>query len=442
MSGPSKPDCEQIVDVIADPFVVIDRDFRVVLANRAYREHYGVAAEQVIGRLCHEISHHSPLPCSAIGENCPLETVLRHKRPAQVVHVHYRDGREECVRLDARPMLGDDGEVRFVGETISRVALAQAHDDSLLVGRSQPLLRMVSLLQRVAPTQTTVLLLGESGSGKERVAKYLHRYSNRAQGPFVVVDCGALGESLIESELFGHEKGAFTGASQRTKGLFEAAQGGTLFIDEIGDLSLALQTRLLRVLETGTVRRIGGTGYLKVDVRVVAATHRDIRQMIDGGLFREDLYYRLNAFPITVAPLRERKDDIPMLAEHFLSQTEDGERHLPLSPEVIERLLSGDYPGNVRELRNVIERAAILACDDGLRPEHVVFDEPRRSGAMPRVPPRREVAAHERAPDRPSEDALALALQQCHGHRGRAAALLGISERTLYRRLRGRDLIN
>ncbi len=435
MADDSKPSCEQIIDVLVDPFVVIDRDFRIVAANRAYRERYGVGPDGVVGRRCHEVSHHSPVPCSRNGEHCPHEEVFRHKRPTQAMHVHFdRDGAEEAVQLHASPVFGDDGEVRYVGETIFRVAPPQDGDDARLIGRSPPLLRMTSLLQRVAPTQTTVLLLGESGVGKEQVARYLHHYSSRAHGPFVVIDCAALGENLIESELFGHEKGSFTGASQRTKGLFEAAHGGTLFIDEIGELPLPLQARLLRALETGTIRRVGGTGYVKVDVRIIAATNRDMRQMAADGLFRQDLYYRLSAFPITVPPLRERKDDIARLAEHFLSRMEDADRHLPLSPDVIEALLACDYPGNVRELRNVVERAAILACDDALSPIHVVFDEPRRPSApasrrSTALPPQYRTA-------RATDDAIAQALRQCDGHRGCAAALLGISERTLYRRLR------
>lgn len=438
MAQPARPSCEQLVDIIAEPFVIIDRNYRIVAANRAYRTHYGVSAREVVGRLCHEVSHHSARPCSETGERCPLEEVFRQGRTVQVMHRHFdRDGREEAVLLQASPVLDDAGEVCFVGETIGRVLPAPG-DDMLLVGRSPPLLRTISLLQRVAPTASTVLLLGESGVGKEQVARYLHRYSSRSQGPFVVVDCGALGESLVESELFGHEKGAFTGAAQRRQGLFEAAQGGTLFIDEIGELPLALQTRLLRVLETGDVRRLGGTEYVRLDVRIVAATHRDVPRLLGDGRLREDLYYRLSAFPITVPPLRERKDDIPMLAEHFLAHGDDAERHLPLSPGVIETLLAWDYPGNVRELRNVVERAAILAFGEALRPEHIVFDEPRHrlaaGGACGAAHP--YFATPRRAPPRLSGPAVAQALRQCSGHRGRAAALLGISERTLYRWLR------
>ncbi|MBZ0071248.1 MAG: sigma 54-interacting transcriptional regulator [Thiohalobacteraceae bacterium] len=437
MSVHSKPSCEQIIDIIPDPFVVIDRDYHIVAANRAYRERYGVSDDGVVGRLCHEVSHHSPVPCSHNGEHCPLEEVFLHQRATQVMHVHFdRDGREEYVQLHASPLLDDAGEVRYIGESIFRVAPPEGEGEALLIGRARPLLRMTSLLQRVAPTQTTVLLLGESGVGKEQVAKYLHHYSNRAHRPFVVVDCGALGESLIESELFGHEKGSFTGASQRKKGLFEAADGGTLFIDEIGELPLPLQTKLLRVLETGTIRRIGGTDYVKIDVRIVAATNRNMQEMVANGRFRQDLYYRLSAFPVAIPPLRERKDDIPRLAEYFLARLEDADRHLPLSAEVIEVLLTYDYPGNVRELRNIIERAAILACDDALRPGHVVFDEPHQPVATAAQTHPYAPRLLDRRNGRLTDEAVMEALQAGHGHRGRAADLLGVSERTLYRYLR------
>ena len=321
-----KPSCNQIIDILPDPFVIIDRNFRIVAANRKYTESFGMSPETVVGQRCHQVSHHSDVPCSQHGEHCPLETVFETGQPTQVMHIHYgKDGKQEFVQLTANPIHGADGEVMYMGEYINPIT---QYDDkgALLVGRSRALMRMISILQRVASTQSTVLLLGESGVGKECVAQYLHQYSSRPAGPFVVVDCGSLGEQLIESELFGYEKGAFTGASTRRKGLIEAANGGTLFIDEVGELPLALQTKLLRVLETGSLRRVGGTDYIKVDVRIVAATHRNLKQMVQKGKFREDLYYRLSAFPINIPALRERKDDIPLLAEHFLATIEEGEQ--------------------------------------------------------------------------------------------------------------------
>ncbi len=444
MSGdsPCKPTCEQVMDIIPEPFVIVDRNYRIIAANQHYRNLYGREDEgELVGRHCYEVSHHSSQPCSRHGETCPLETVFDTGLSTQVMHVHLdRQDREEYVQINAAPLTDGDGRVLYMGEQLSHLN-GKYKGDKLLVGRSQPLLHMISLLHRVAPTQTTVLLLGESGTGKECVAEYLHHFSTRSTGPFVLVDCGTLGENLIESELFGHERGSFTGATARKIGLFEAAQGGTLFIDEIGEMPLGLQTKLLRVLETGTIRRIGGTDYRKVDVRIIAATNRNLRDMVEQGAFREDLYYRLSAFPIQIPPLRERKDDIPALAEHFLLRTvEDGERHLPLSPEVIKALLEYDYPGNVRELRNVVERAAILACDDPLGADHLVFERPRepRSGAEPaqEMAVNQEITVNrllQRRRGRLNEEEVVAVLHRYGGHRGNAARELGVSERTLYR---------
>ena len=435
-----KPSCEQIINILPDPFVVIDRHYRIIAANNNYRRRYGFEDEQdVVGRFCYEVSHHVSSPCSQHGEHCPLESVFTTGQAAQVMHVHYdKSGREEYVQLHSTPLFDGDGKVLYVGEYIFPVT--QRRQDNLLIGRSRPMLRMTSLLQRVAPTSTTVLLLGESGVGKECVAKYLHEYSPRADGAFVIVDCGTLGENLIESELFGHEKGAFTGATGRKKGLFEVAHGGTLFIDEIAELPLALQTKLLRVLETGTIRRLGGTEYINVDVRIVAATNRDLQRMVERGDFRQDLYYRLSAFPVQIPPLRDRPDDIAALAEHFLSSIEDGDRFVPLSPEVIETLMAYDYPGNVRELRNIIERAAILAYgEDLMRPEHVVFEGPRREvtyhaeGMNEPVVNSMGRRLLQRRNGRLTDEEVLRALDQCDGHRARAAQRLGVSERTLYR---------
>ena len=432
-----KPSCDQIINIIPDPFVVIGRDYKIVAANHAYRVRYQVDEEtDVVGRYCYEVSHHSSVPCSRNGEHCPLEEVVDRKEATQVMHIHFdHDGREEQVHLHASPLMDENGEVRYIGETILKVGGSE-HDDAILVGQSRALLRMTSLLQRVAPTQTTVLLTGESGSGKEQVAKYIHRYSTRSARPFVVVDCGALGESLIESELFGYEKGAFTGAAQRKKGLFEAANGGTLFIDEIGELPMPLQTKLLRVLETGQIRRLGGTEYIDVDVRVIAATNRNLQLMVAERQFRQDLYYRLSAFPVEVPPLRARRDDIPRLAEHFISEMEEGDRYLPLSPEVVELLMSYDYPGNVRELRNVIERAVILACDEAIRPVHIVFERVKEERAAANEGGRPPVNLLSRRNGRLTNDMVLQALREAGGHRARAAELLGVSERTLYRYIR------
>jgi PAS domain S-box-containing protein len=438
-----KPSCEQIINMLPDPFVVIDRNYKIISANKNYLNHYGhTRSDEVVGRYCHEISHHSAEPCSQHGEHCPLEEVFKTGQTAQVMHIHYdKLGQEERVQLTSNPLFDDEGNVLYVGENIYPVP--RLGENPLIIGRSRPILRMISILQRVSPTQTGVLLLGESGVGKECVSQYIHQHSTRAAMPLVIVDCGTLGESLIESELFGYEKGAFTGASARKKGMFEAADGGTLFIDEIAELPMSLQTKLLRVLEGGTIRRIGGTQYIKVDVRIIAATNRNLQDMVENGDFRQDLYYRLSAFPVSIPPLRERLDDIPALAEYFLSDIEDGDRYVPLSAEVIETLFLYDYPGNVRELRNIIERAAILAYGEGvLRPDHIIFETNGTADRPARVinPPEQEhhkaednSALLERRKGRLREEEVLRALQLFGGHRARAAQSLGVSERTLYR---------
>ncbi|MFW2372784.1 MAG: sigma-54 interaction domain-containing protein [Gammaproteobacteria bacterium] len=433
---PVKPTCEAIIDLFPDPFVIIDRHFQIVSANQKYKDHYQIGHEDIVGKHCYQISHRINHPCSQNGEHCPLEQVVDSGQPTTVMHIHCTHGHEEHVQISAAPIFDNDGKVLYMGETIQPIP-SQTDEDQILIGRSNAILRLISILHRVAPTQSTVLILGESGVGKDCAARYIHHHSDRNLDPFVVVDCGSLGESLIESELFGYEKGAFTGADRRKIGLIESANHGTLFIDEIGELPLQLQTKLLRVLETGSIRRIGGTEYIQVDVRIIAATNRDPQQMVQNKEFRQDLYYRLSAFPVTIPPLKERLEDIPELAEFFLKQLEEGDSQLPLSPEVIEKLLKYDYPGNVRELRNLIERALILAAGSPIMPDFVVYDENRVSNTASFVIQANMV--HEPAPARSTRltrQQVLDALKLCNGHRARAARMLGVSERTIYRHIK------
>ena len=436
------PHCKDIIDLIPEPFVVINRDYQIVAANRQYRDKHAHSNAEIIGDTCYHISHHSDVPCHENGEHCPLMSVFEHGRPTEVIHIHFdKDGNKDHVQLRAQPILDENGKVQYMAE--SMICLDEVENpDHMLIGRSNAIMKLISLLQRVAPTRTTVLLTGESGSGKEKVSEYLHHYSNCHKGPFVVVDCSVLGEHLIESELFGHEKGAFTGATDKKIGLIESAHEGTLFIDEISELSLPLQTRLLRFLETGTYRTVGGTKYKQVDVRVIAATNRNLQQMVAEKKFRNDLYFRLTAFPVEIPPLRERKDDIPALAEHFLADLEGGTAHTPLSQNVIEELLKHDYPGNVRELRNIMERACILASTGSMTAEHLIFEQFTYINASSEiVPPPASVhsldgdnfAYLSRSQGKHDKDNILHALKQCNGNRSRAADMLGVSERTIYR---------
>lgn len=300
-----------------------------------------------------------------------------------------------------------------------------------LIGSTPAMQRVRGLIERVAPTGSTVLVLGETGSGKELVARSVHEQSDRAEAPFVAVNCGALPETLIESELFGHRKGAFTGADEHRVGLFEVAHGGTIFLDEIGELPKAMQAKLLRVLESGEIRRVGENKAITVDVRVVCATHRNLPEMVAAGDFREDLMYRINTFEITLPALRERLDDLPELARHLLARhRRNREAELAIADDALAALRSHVWPGNVRELANVIEHATILCDGPVIRAAHLPnrFDQRQLVGAARQKPGPMTLRDLEM-------EAIHEALERNSGNKPRAADELGISLKTLYNKL-------
>jgi two-component system, NtrC family, response regulator AtoC len=322
-------------------------------------------------------------------------------------------------------------EVRALREEVST-----KYNFSNILGKSKPMLDLFTLIKKVASSRSTVLIQGKSGTGKELVAKALHYNSPRRERPLVTVNCSAIPKDLLESELFGHLKGAFTGAIANKRGLFEEADGGSLFLDEIGELSPELQVKLLRVLQEREIRRVGDTRTISVDVRLIAATNRDLTQAVKEGIFREDLYYRLNVIPIVLPDLKDRTEDIPVLATHFLMKyAKEADPPLEgIAKDAMRLMLEYDWPGNVRELENVIERAVILGHGPQILPE----DLPAHLRThQARVPHQSKAAS----PHRPTleeleRDYIATILRETHGHQMQAAHILGIDRRTLYRKIR------
>ena len=383
-------------------------------------------------------------------KNAPLIIMLTAygsvQTAVEALKVGAYDYLSKPVDLDNLEMMLDRG-MKVLKDRAEKNGVANEGGAVNIIGSSSAMTAVLDSIRQVAATKATVLVTGESGTGKELVAQAIHKLSPRANKPFRPVHCAALSENLLESELFGHEKGAFTGANERVAGRFEMADGGTLFLDEIGEISLAVQVKLLRVLETHQFERVGGSETLTVDVRVVAATNRDLRAMVEQGTFREDLFYRLNVVNIRIPPLRERREDIPEILDYYLkkSASDNGKDVADISPEALGVLMAYDWPGNVRELRNCVERMVVFARGATLTMTDVPADIRSAVGEQfeaKTMPPK----AAEAAPTEPlvnvgfnvkeNEKSLILkALEECGGNRSQAALKLNISRRTLYRKL-------
>jgi DNA-binding NtrC family response regulator len=440
--------------------LLVDDDdaFRNVLSGELQRMGFAVTAVPSAAEAIRRVSEREPdivlldlrLPdmngldvLRRIREKCPTTDVIMLTGHGTI------DTAIESIRMGAfdyiaKPCPLDELDVR-IRRALERQSLRRRASllergltppdlGAAFVGESPEFRRVLQLIDRVGPSDSTVLISGETGTGKEMVAKLLHARSARRGRPFVVVECAALQETLLQSELFGHERGAFTGADRAKAGLFEVAHGGTICLDEIGEVSVATQVKLLRVLDTSTFRHVGGTTEIKVDVRVLAATNRDLPAMVRQGVFREDLYYRLSTVPVALPPLRDRGSDIELLARHFaalLSERFGVEKRL--SAAALDVLRRHYWPGNVRELFHTIEAAIVVCESDEVRPEHL----PAALRAVPLTPSSsngdhgglQTLEAMERAH-------IERALKETNGHRGQAAKILGISERNLYRKLR------
>jgi DNA-binding NtrC family response regulator len=314
-----------------------------------------------------------------------------------------------------------------------RGELKASFGPDVIVGQSKPMKKVEELVRKVGPTDTTVLISGESGTGKELVARAIHQHSSRQDKPFVAVDCGSLVENLFESELFGHVKGSFTGATATKYGRFELANGGTLFFDEIGNISINIQTKLLRVLQEREITKVGSSQVVKVDVRIVAATNKDLQEAVKAGTFREDLFYRLSVVPIALPALRERRDDIPLLANHFLAKynKKRGKSIKAISDQATKALVEYDWPGNVRELENAIERAVVLTEDDMIKPPDLLY-----YGLTVQTSSKSTASQAHRLVDVEKEH-IVKTLEMFNGHKGKTAESLGIDRKTLRSKLRG-----
>ena len=427
-------DIQALLNGFPEPVILLSPDYEILLANSAYRARYGFS-DRAQKQRCYQVSHRYNVPCDQAGESCPLKGSQQSREISRVLHIHHTPTGEEYVNVEMWPIFDPvSDEIVYFLERMQPSDAGTTHfEDERLVGRSPAFQTMLNLVERVARSGTNIMLLGESGTGKELVAQTLHRLSDRSGEPFVPVECTGMPEALFESELFGHVKGAFTGANSDKPGLVESAQGGTLFLDEIGDVPLSEQVKLLRLLESRRFRRVGSAQWQEADFRLVCATNKDLRLMVEEGRFRDDLFYRLAVFEIDLPPLRDRDGDLEPLIETILQRLGATDRRF--SAAAMACLAGYDFPGNVRELRNIVERALLLADGDMMHPEHLPRqcrreDTPAAGNAIGGNASGKLVTLAE------AEKQHLLRARALHrGDRKSLAAQLGVSERVLYRKL-------
>lgn len=429
------PHARAILDSIGDGVFTVDLDWRVSTFNRAAEQITGIARKDALGRYCWEV-----LKASVCESNCPLRQTRETGRPVtnRAIYVLNSKGERVPVSISAALLRDPDGEVVGGVETFRDLSAIETLRTELrgrysfcdMVSKNLRMQQVFEVLPQIAASDSTVLIQGESGTGKEMIARALHGLSARKDGPMVCVNCGALPDTLLQSELFGHKAGAFTDARRDRAGRFAQAEGGTILLDEVGEMSPALQVALLRVLEEGTYQPLGGSETLTADVRVLAATHQDLRQMGSEGRFRRDLYYRINVVQISLPPLRERREDIPLLVDHFIGRFRSlkGKDISGISPEALAVLMGHDYPGNVRELENIIEHAFVLCPGGMIEAAH--------------LPPELAAGASAAAPEMglTLEQAERLhilyTLQRHDWNRETAAEELGVHRTTLWRKMK------
>ena len=425
-----------ILDSINEGVFTVGPDWEVTSFNRAAERITGLPAGQALGRRCSEVFH-----SNLCHDGCALKKTLDSGRPVVRANTHIidRKGRRVPIRVSAAILRDERNRIIGGVETFQDLRqverlqkeLRGQHTFADMVGRCPAMRRIFSLLPRLAQTDSTVLIEGPSGTGKELVARAVHSLSPRSDHPLVIVNCAALPDTLLESELFGHKAGAFTDARCDRIGRFARAQGGTIFLDEIGDISAAMQVRLLRFLEDRMVEPLGASKPVPVDVRVVAATNQNLKTLVKRGQFREDLYYRIRVIQFTLPPLKERREDLPLLIDHILDKLchLQGREIQGVSPEAMARLLEYDYPGNVRELENMLEQGLVLCSGELIEPRHL---PPELRPPTPGNPARN---ATNRLRD--MERILIMHALECHrGNRKLSARDLGIDVSTLYRKIK------
>ncbi|WP_231731023.1 sigma-54 interaction domain-containing protein [Lacimicrobium alkaliphilum] len=418
------PVIQSMIDAVEKPAIFITPDYRIQAVNQAYKDTY---SQQIYtgSSHCYEISHGASEPCDRHGEDCPLLSCAQSGRTARVVHVHQTpQGKQHCDIL-MRPIRDEDGMTLGYLEILDRILYASAEvAEHKMVGRTECFNKLLNRINRAASSDISVLLQGETGTGKELVARSIHDASERHSKPFIIIECAGLNDALFESELFGHHKGAFTGATHNKKGLVEEADGGTLFLDEIGDVPLHSQVKLLRLLETGTFRSVGGLQPKRSDFRLICATHKDLLQLVEAGEFRQDLYYRIAGLTLRLPPLRQRRDDIPLLIEQFLGTGYKG--HKTFSAQAMQCITAHDFPGNIRELKNLVEQSVLMANDDVIWPEDLPVALQERGEVQGTAIT--SLQEHE-------QQYLTRLCQTYQGTPEELARQLGVSARTLYRKL-------
>ncbi len=433
-----KEKLSSILNSIADGVFTVDLGYHITSFNKAAQEITGFRPEEVIGRPCHTVFR--SIACR--GE-CPLKATARTGQPVtdREIEIFDRHNRLRPISVTTALLRDSDGRIIGAVETfrdLSRIKelteqLEAKYSFANIVGKSEAMRKVFRVIRDVAPTDTTVLIEGETGTGKELVARAIHYTSPRRDKPLVAVSCGALPDTLLESELFGHVRGAFTGADSDRPGRFELADEGTLFLDEVGEVSPALQVKLLRVLESKEFERVGDRKTTRVDVRFIAATNRNLRERVAEGRFREDLYYRLNVLAIKLPSLRERAEDIPLLVQHFISafNEETGKKIRAVSQEAMDILVDHPWPGNVRQLENSIEHAFIHCTGELIQPRHLPEELQRPPSAIIK-----RMSATERPFESLEREVILSALEKASFKRSEAARLLGISRSSLWRKIK------